>query len=140
MQFFFHPLNTARRQRLPSLFALAEWVVSNKNASSIFPQPKERLCQSRRMCLPKVGLKGILSQRVFLSLQPDSTKQQILGIKTLDSQQKLQSSENKLKREWLKKKTKKNYKLAGNKLLKAKDAHSKKITYFVCHVSLLTAL
>lgn len=55
----------------------------------------------------KSGSKGDPVSACVPSLQPDSTKQQILGIITLDSQQKLHSSENKLKREWLKKKKKK---------------------------------
>lgn len=53
-------INMRRQQRLFFLWVLAEWVVKSPVSSS---DNKKRCCQSQWMCLPKVGLEGILSQR-----------------------------------------------------------------------------
>lgn len=76
----------------PRLCGLSGWSAT-KTAPLSFLSRSSVYCHSQRMCLPKVSLKGILSQRAVgvPSLLPDSTKQQILGIITLDSQQKRHS-------------------------------------------------
>lgn len=76
----------------PRLCGLSGWSAT-KTAPLSFLSRSSVYCHSQQMCLPKVSLKGILSQRAVgvPSLLPDSTKQQILGIITLDSQQKRHS-------------------------------------------------
>lgn len=78
-------INMRTQQRLFFLWVLAEWVVKSPVSSL---GNKKRCCQSQWMCLPKVGLEGILPQRAGW---PDSTEQQIWGIIILDNQQKLHS-------------------------------------------------
>lgn len=58
MHFFPHPLNVMRQRQLPSLCVRAEWVVSYKNSSSVFPQQKEHLCQSQMNVFTKSGPEG----------------------------------------------------------------------------------
>lgn len=128
-----------RQQQLLFMFVPAEWVVSYKNSSSVFPQPKKRLCQSEWICLPKVGLKGIQSQHA-VGVCGANRLQQAANIRHNSAWHSAEATF-KRKKEKIVAQEEKNYKseLAVKQPVKAKDANNKS-TYFICYVCLLIAL